>query len=49
MSNELVDFAKGEKMELMLFKVSFSQAYDCVNWDFLIYMLKRVWCGPRWM
>jgi hypothetical protein len=31
-----------------LFIVSIQQPYDLVNWDFLLYMLKRCGFGDRW-
>jgi hypothetical protein len=50
--NELVDLAKHQRKDCMIFKVDFEKAYDSVDWGFLEYMLRRfgfcdVWIG--WM
>ncbi|PNY01535.1 cysteine-rich receptor-like protein kinase, partial [Trifolium pratense] len=34
-ANEIVDDAKKEKKDLLLFKVEFEKAYDSVDWDYL--------------
>lgn len=36
--NELLDLANREKKECLLFKVDFTQAYDCVSWGYLRYI-----------
>ncbi|WJX49459.1 hypothetical protein P8452_35893 [Trifolium repens] len=48
--NELVDLAKRQRQECIIFKVDFEKAYDSVDWGFLEYMLRRfgfceVWIG----
>jgi hypothetical protein len=48
--NELVDMAKRQGRECVIFKVDFEKAYDSVDWGFLEYMLRRfgfdeVWIG----
>ncbi|XP_058776253.1 uncharacterized protein LOC131650564 [Vicia villosa] len=47
-SNEVVVFAKRVKRKCMLVKVDFEKAYDCVSWDFLRSMLKRMDFGDQW-
>lgn len=33
----------------MIFKVDFSQAYNCINWDYLREMLRKFGFGSKWM
>lgn len=33
----------------MIFKVDFSQAYNCINWDYLREMLRKLGFGSKWM
>lgn len=40
-TNELKNSVIRDKRECMFLKVGFSQAYDCVNWDFLIFMSRK--------
>ncbi|XP_058776799.1 uncharacterized protein LOC131651145 [Vicia villosa] len=47
-ANEVVDFARKEGKNCLLFKVDFEKAYDKVNWSFLRYMLKRMGFGDKW-
>lgn len=46
--NEVVDFSKRAKRKCMLVKVNFQKACDCVQWDILRSMLRRVNFGDRW-
>lgn len=48
-TNEILDFAKRNKRECMVFKVDFPQAYDCVDWSYLRYVLVSMGFGARWM
>lgn len=48
-TNEIIDYAIREKKEFLLFKVDFSQGYDCKDWEFLRRMSKNVGFGDRWM
>src|SRR4051812_27768417 len=48
LTNEIIDYAKGEHRNCMLFKVDFAQAYDCVDWNYLRGILKKVRFGQRW-
>lgn len=43
--NEVVNFAKKERKECLIFKVDFEKAYDTVNWGFLDYMMRRIGMG----
>jgi hypothetical protein len=47
--NEVVDLAKRAKVKCMIFKVDFEKAYDSVNWNFLIYMMKRFGFAAKWI
>ncbi|XP_058760640.1 uncharacterized protein LOC131633987 [Vicia villosa] len=48
-TNEIIDYAKRFKKECLTCKVDFAQAYDCVDWDFVRFMLKSTGFGSRWM
>ena len=47
--NELVDYAKKSKEEVLILKVDFEKAYDSVDWNFLVYMMTRVGLSPKWI
>jgi hypothetical protein len=32
----------------LLCKLNLEKAYDCVNWEFLLYLLKRSGFGEKW-
>lgn len=49
MINELVDFARRNEKELFLFKVDFEKVFDSVSWDYLLYNLKRMKFGTKWI
>jgi hypothetical protein len=49
-TNELVDLARRQRRQCLIFKVDFEKAYDSVDWGYLEYMLWRfgfceVWIG----
>lgn len=46
--NEIMDHAKKEKRECFIFKADLQQAYDCVNLNFLSYMLLKFGSGRKW-
>lgn len=48
-TNEILDYAKKEKRNCMMFKVYFSQAYDSINWEYLREMLRKMGFVPKWM
>jgi hypothetical protein len=39
--NELVDLAKRQNKQCLIFKVDFEKAYDSVYWGYVEYMLRR--------
>lgn len=46
-ANEILDYAKREKKNYMMFRVDFAQAYDCVSWDYLRAMMKKLDFGVK--
>lgn len=48
-TNEILDFAKRNKKDCMVFKIDFARVYDCVDWNFLRNMLKSMGFGIWWM
>ncbi|XP_058725572.1 uncharacterized mitochondrial protein AtMg01250-like [Vicia villosa] len=48
-TNEIIDYAKRYRKDYFMFKVDFSQAYDCVDWNYLRSILRKVGFGIRWM
>jgi len=40
--NEVIDFARKDRKDCLIFKVDFEKAYDSVSWTFLEYMMVRV-------
>lgn len=47
MTNKIIDYAKRNGKECLLFKVDFSQAFDYVDWNYLQSILRKVGFGPR--
>lgn len=47
--NEIVDFAHINKKGLLAFKVDFEKAFDLVSWDYILYLIKRMNFGSRWL
>lgn len=47
--NELVEEAKLARIERMVFKVDFAKAYDSVDWDFLLDMLRAMKFPEKWI
>jgi exonuclease III len=47
--NELVDLAKKQLKDCLIFKVDFEKAYDSVDWGFLEYMLRRFGFCEKWI
>ncbi|GKV02903.1 hypothetical protein SLEP1_g15281 [Rubroshorea leprosula] len=46
--NEVVDEVKQRKQESFIFKADFEKAYDCVDWNFLDWMMGQMGFGIRW-
>jgi hypothetical protein len=47
--NELVDSARRQRKQCLIFKVDFEKAYDSVDWGFLEYMLRRFGFSEVWI
>ncbi|KAJ9543812.1 hypothetical protein OSB04_023519 [Centaurea solstitialis] len=47
-ANETVSYIKGSKRKALIFKVDFEKAYDSVNWNFLLDVLKSMGFGVKW-
>lgn len=48
-ANEVVHEAKRRKKPTFVLKVDYEKAYDSVDWGFLLYMLKRLNFGEKWV
>ncbi|KAJ0577283.1 putative RNA-directed DNA polymerase [Helianthus annuus] len=46
--NEVVNWARRSKKKIMVFKVDFEKAYDCVSWKFLINTMRHMGFPSRW-
>nr|GEZ35585.1 RNA-directed DNA polymerase, eukaryota [Tanacetum cinerariifolium] len=46
--NELVQWSKKKKKQMMVFKVDFEKAYDSVRWYFIDDILKKFGFGEKW-
>ncbi|GJT61429.1 RNA-directed DNA polymerase, eukaryota, reverse transcriptase zinc-binding domain protein [Tanacetum coccineum] len=47
-ANETVNYAKKEKLKLLIFKVDFEKAFDSVNWKFLIDIMSQMGFSAKW-
>ncbi|GJX15428.1 putative RNA-directed DNA polymerase, eukaryota, reverse transcriptase zinc-binding domain protein [Tanacetum coccineum] len=47
-ANETVGYIKKARKKCLLFKVDFEKAYDSLNWDFLLEVLKIIGFGSKW-
>lgn len=47
-ANEIIHLWKNNKKGGILLKIDFQKAYDCVNWNFLLDLLRKMGCGEKW-
>lgn len=47
-TNEVVKWAKKHKKRLLLFKIDFAKAFDCINLDFLDSIMQQMHFGIKW-
>lgn len=47
--NEVLDYTKRFKKECLVVKLDFENAFDCVSWDYLCYILSRMGLGLKWL
>lgn len=45
--NDLVDYVKRHKRSCMMVKIYIEKAYDCVSWDFLRDMIRKMKFGSK--
>ena len=48
-ANEAVEKAKRCQKPCIVFKVDYEKAYDSVSWEYLIYMMRRLGFGSKWI
>ncbi|KAJ9539002.1 hypothetical protein OSB04_031735 [Centaurea solstitialis] len=46
--NEILDWAKRSKNQMLIFKIDFEKAFDSLNWGFLDDILAQMGFGDRW-
>ncbi|GJZ70286.1 putative RNA-directed DNA polymerase [Tanacetum coccineum] len=47
-TNEIVNLLKQKKNKCLLFKVDFEKAYDSLNWEYLMDIMKCIGFGNKW-
>ncbi|GKA08346.1 putative RNA-directed DNA polymerase [Tanacetum coccineum] len=47
-ANEIIRTASIENTKLLLFKVDFKRAFDSVNWNFLLDVMRQMGFGSKW-
>ena len=48
-ANEVIDSVLRKKERGVLFKLDIEKAYDHINWNFLLRVLKKTGFGRRWV
>ena len=48
-TNKLIDSRIKSSKPGFMCKLNIEKAYDHVNWDLLIYVMRRMGCGERWI
>ncbi|XP_020262664.1 uncharacterized protein LOC109838650 [Asparagus officinalis] len=48
LGHEMINSCSSGKKEICAYKVDFYKAFDCVNWSFLLSLLKARGFGPKW-
>lgn len=47
-ANEVIQWAKKSKKEVVLLNLDFQKAYDAISWKFLVHMLETMGFGSKW-
>jgi len=48
-ANELIDFKTKSGKPRVICKLDIEKAYDHINWDLLIHVMRRMGFGERWI
>ncbi|XP_071715315.1 uncharacterized protein [Rutidosis leptorrhynchoides] len=48
-ANETIDFLKIKKRKGVIFKVDFEKAFDILNWNFLLEVMRSMGFGSKWI
>ncbi|XP_071713654.1 uncharacterized protein [Rutidosis leptorrhynchoides] len=46
--NECIDFLRSSRKKGIIFKVDFEKAFDCINWEFLLEVMRCMGFGYKW-
>lgn len=49
MVNEIIQWYKSKKKNLMILKVDFDKAYDSVSWDYLLQVMCFMGFDKKWI